>query len=261
MNNNHYRLTKENLEYGINVCLEKVRTILDDVEILCLNNGTEATAVSLYTVAIEEYGKFLMLKDILNTKANQVGLYVVDKSIFGKGKRTHKDKFEKAIEALPEVCVEYHIRDINENENLFPPTYRGGLLHLREIKNDMKKHLGYVDGAILLNFDFEVRKNLLYVDWNEKMNNWRKELIKNGEVEFLHSMDELEPDWDTSVEKEWEKTLERSEDEAEIELEDESLDVKGVEYKNVRRLEYPKYLTFAVRFFKKYLTRPSNLIS
>ena len=83
MKNHYYRLTKEQLKQGTKLCMKKVRTILDDVEILCLNNGSESTAVSLYTVAIEEYGKFLLLTNVLNTKADQSGLYAVDKSIFG----------------------------------------------------------------------------------------------------------------------------------------------------------------------------------
>jgi len=94
MVNDYYRLTKEQLEDGTKLCLRKVLTILNDVEILCMNDGSEATSVSLYTIAVEEYGKFLLLNEILNTNSNEVNVYVVNKSIFGKGK-SHKEKFLK----------------------------------------------------------------------------------------------------------------------------------------------------------------------
>ena len=72
MSDDYYRLTKVQLEDGTKLCLKKVLTILDDVEILCVNYGSEATSVSLYTIAVEEYGKFLLLKEILNSKSDQI---------------------------------------------------------------------------------------------------------------------------------------------------------------------------------------------
>jgi AbiV family abortive infection protein len=222
MSNDYYRLTKVQLEDGTKLCLKKVLTILDDVEILCVNNGSEATFVSLYTIAVEEYGKFLLLKEILNSKSDQINVYAAKKSIFGKGK-SHKEKFMKANETLPEVCIEYHRRDIHENENLLPPTYCERMLALRKAVNSLKNDSGYrVGGTISLAFDFEVRKNLLYVDWNEKINNWSMELIKDEDVEYYDIIDELEEekDTDTSIDREWERKLERSEDEADSELED-----------------------------------------
>ncbi len=255
MSNDYYHLTKVQLEDGIELCLKKVLTILDDVEVLCLNNGSESSSVSLYTIAIEEYGKFLLLNEILNTKSDSVSQYALNKSIFGKGK-SHKQKFIKAIATLPDVCVGYHLRDIHENENLFPPVYRDRMLTLRTAINDMRNNTGVrARGTILLTFDFDVRKNLLYVDWNEKMNNWSIELIKDQDVEYYDIMDELEEekDRDMSIDEEWERKLETSEEEVESELQDVNLDVEDVNYQNVRRLEYPKNLTYAVRFFRKYI--------
>ena len=135
------------------------------------------------------------------------------------------------------------------------------MLALRKAVNSLKNDFGYrVGGTISLAFDFEVRKNLLYVDWNEKINNWSMELIKDEDVEYYDIIDELEEekDTDTSVDREWERKLERSEDEADSELEDMNLDVEEVNYKNVRRLEYPKNLTYAVKFFRKYIIQTSD---
>ena len=97
---------------------------------------------------------------------------------------------------------------------------------------------------ISLAFDFELRKNLLYVDWNEKINNWSTELTKDENVEYDDIIEELEreKDKDTSINSIWERELERSEEETEGQLEDSDLDVKNVDYKNVCRLQYPTNL-------------------
>ena len=110
MGDNYYRLTKQHLEDGAKLCLKKVLTILNDVELLCMNDGSEATSVFLYTIAVEEYGKFLLLNEILKSNSDEVNLYLVKKSIFGKGEG-HREKFLKAIETLPEVCIGYHRRN------------------------------------------------------------------------------------------------------------------------------------------------------
>jgi hypothetical protein len=69
-------------------------------------------------------------------------------------------------------------------------------------------------------FDFEVRKNLLYVDWNEKMNNWSTESVRDVDVEYYDSIDELEieSDWDTGLNREWERTLVKSEEDADFNI-------------------------------------------
>jgi AbiV family abortive infection protein len=242
---------------GIELCLKKVLAIIRDVEILCENNGSQATSAALYTIAVKEYGKFLILKKILNSKLDQDNnLYAVDKSIF----KNHKEKFIRAIESLSEVCIDYNRRDISENENLLPKSYRKKMLALREALDSLKRSTGIsASGTISVTSDFEIRKNLLYVYWNDLMNNWTIELIKDDMVEYNDAIEELEEekDWDDSLDSEWEKLLERSEENARYELEDSNLDVIDVDYKNVRRLQHPKNLVYAAKFFRKFIKQTS----
>ena len=224
-----------------------------------MNDGSEATSVFLYTIAVEEYGKFLLLNEILKSNSDEVNLYLVKKSIFGKGEG-HREKFLKAIETLPEVCIGYHRRDVHENEDTLPKKYRDNMLRLREVIHSMKKQGIHMTATILIAFDFELRKNLLYVDWNEEINNWNIELIKNENVEYFDIIEELarEKDRDTSLDSAWEDELERSEEEAERELEDRDLKVVDVDYQNVYRLKYPTNLIYAVKFFRKYIMQNSE---
>jgi hypothetical protein len=134
------------------------------------------------------------------------------------------------------------------------------MLALREALDSLKRSTGIsASGTISVTSDFEIRKNLLYVDWNDLMNNWTIELIKDDMVEYNDAIEELEEekDWDDSLDSEWEKLLERSEENARYELEDSNLDVIDVDYKTVRRLQYPKNLVYAAKFFRKFIKQTS----
>jgi AbiV family abortive infection protein len=254
MKGSYYPIAKEQIENGVQLFLKKVLSILDDAEILCENNGSESNTVSLYTIAVEEFGKYLLLKEYLNTKPDGSGCYKVNKSIFGKG-RSHGEKFLKAIKTLPEVCIGYQRIGVYENENLYPFSYQQRILKLRQLIDKMKSPAARVSGTVQLEYDFEIRKNLLYIDWNEKINDWNKTLLKTDETERDDLVEELERELEADDTLDWavEREIEKSEEEAEIELEDENLKVEDVDYKNVFRLSYPKNMIHAIKFFRKYI--------
>jgi len=176
-----YFLTKEQIETGIKLCIKKVYDLLDDVEILCNNNGNEATAVPIYTVAIEEYGKSLLLKKCLENGPQKDGNYQIIKNIFGirvPGKGTHSEKFDEAIADLPEECLAYQKIDVSSGVKHLPPKHKE---HGEKLLKDVRKiseQMPYVDfGAFYtLPFDFEIRKNLLYVDWDDENKIWKPTL-------------------------------------------------------------------------------------
>ena len=112
-------------------------------------------------------------------------------------------------------------------------------------------------GTILLLFDFEIRKNLLYVDWNEKTDNWNTTLVKNDDIEQDDLIEDIEKEIargeDIKLDFELEKQIERIEEEVEFELEDQEFKVEDVDYKKVRKLPFPKNLLYTVKFFRKYI--------
>jgi hypothetical protein len=56
----------------------------------------------LYTFAVEEYGKGLLLEEC---QKHRNGNYEVPKSIFGLGDRqSHENKIQKAVDKLPTGC-------------------------------------------------------------------------------------------------------------------------------------------------------------
>jgi len=174
-------MTKIQIEDGIRLCMKKVTDLLSDVEILCNNNGNEATAVAIYTIAIEEYGKSLLLKKYLQNKPRNDNNLEVSKTIFGfqgSGKHGHNQKFEEAIRDLPNECVDYQKVDAIHGGHNLPPKHREYAKKVAKETLEIQKKMPYVTfgAGYVIPFDFEVRKNLLYVDWDNDIRQWRSTL-------------------------------------------------------------------------------------
>ena len=102
-------MTPGQAEDGIGLCLGNVSHALDGAEIVCRHGGHETVAVYLYTVAIEEFGKALLLRDAIEEGGGD-GPLSVPAEWFG-GRRAHGIKFKRACSALPEECITYQYID------------------------------------------------------------------------------------------------------------------------------------------------------
>jgi len=180
-------LTKKQLYDGIQLCYSKINAILNDVEILCNNSGSESTSVALYTLAVEEYGKYILIKKSLNSKPRNDKTYALNSDIF----HNHALKFKMAIEDLPEDCLEFQKFDIDHDVEDVPKSYQIKAQSMRKSLNNLKKSLPEADigGTVTIVYDFDVRKNLFYVEWNDKKKKWESTLHTEEvkyEYERLH---------------------------------------------------------------------------
>ncbi|MDE1818960.1 MAG: hypothetical protein KGI19_10215 [Thaumarchaeota archaeon] len=172
-----FTLSRTQIEEGIRLCIEKVTDLLDDVELLCENDGNEATAVAIYTIAIEEYGKSLLLNKCLQSKPDNDGNFGVSKTIFGVRsirRHGHNEKFDEAISDLPQECLDYQKIDVMQGNDNLPSKHREFAEKLAKDTLEIQKKMPNVSiGAnYVIPFDFEIRKNLLYVDWDDKSKRW-----------------------------------------------------------------------------------------
>lgn len=209
-----FAMTREQAAAGIALCLEKVKHALGGAEIMCRHGGDEAVAVYLYTVAIEELGKALLIDDLL-AKGGGGGSLEVPKQWFG-GSTAHKEKFKRACALLPEEAVAYQKIDIGSDSEKIPRGHADRLERGKKylkICHDMEsdtykrqgvtppeRHKDYVivhdhDEAkgtltvtvssplpydagrafITLPYDFVTRKNMLYADWDDEKKRWNND--------------------------------------------------------------------------------------
>ncbi len=169
-----FLLTKNQLQEGIELCIKKVNTIISDVEILCKNNGSESISVSLYTLAVEEFGKHLLLKKSFEAGPNKNQEYEIDSEIFIK----HPLKFQTAISDLPEECLKFRTYDVFHEIEGIPKSFKKRAEKTRDVLTNFQKLHPEIEvgGKISITYDFDVRKNLFYVEWNDEKKEWESTL-------------------------------------------------------------------------------------
>ena len=196
-------LSEEQIKEGVKLCVKKVNDLISDCEILCNNNGNEATAVSLYTIALEEFGKASLLQKCLNETPERKGI-PVSLDLF-QGVSGHYLKIEEAMDLLPEECQIYQKVDLETETHKLPSGYKKFGRITSKIRESFKelqsKHpnASFGLGHFHLPFDFETRKNLLYVNWDPENKRWNDD-VTIGDYEII------ETDW--GHEKEVEKNYE-----------------------------------------------------
>ena len=164
-----FEISKEKLEEGIQYSLANISELLVHSQKACQKYTDNSIALGLYTFAIEEFGKLLYLLESFKTDKKS---YQIPKNIFVGGK-SHKIKFEKALQKLPKECIlpEYGI-EVNTNfstEDITIPlnpqgdeiTIAGGITGTFSI--------GETDNPI----DLITRMGCFYLDWNDGKKVWK----------------------------------------------------------------------------------------
>ena len=226
MSTKTYYLSKEQIDEGIDLCLKKVQQILNDVEILCQNDGDETSAVYLYTVAVEEFGKSLLLEECLSKPPEPKGI-PVSTNLF-TGLKAHELKFSKAFHELPDECVGYYNVNPWDEKHKIPSEYKERLRDVMEVQELLKKlekkwpNSEFRVESMELGFDFPIRKTLLYVNWDPVNEIWNKDVT-------------ISP-YKTILDDNWEdQEVEKDEDEV-----------------------YPEKILQAVKSFRDFLTKRTD---
>jgi AbiV family abortive infection protein len=165
----YYVLTKDQLSIGVCKCLENVKGLLS--EALLLTQFRSQYAVGLYIVAVEEFGKALLL---MHTPANEKRptTYKVRRNLF-RGHTAHEEKINVAINKLPDIC-----RNIFANVTEIPTSGKKSNI----LKNRMWKYRNVVvplPRGIRGNFIVSVKvgrdmlEDSFYIDWDKQNNKWR----------------------------------------------------------------------------------------
>jgi hypothetical protein len=97
-------ITEELWKISIQETRNGIIRMLESADKLLQSGGNEAICAGLYTYAVEEYGKILLLKE-LSPLEGKVKIEI--NGIF-RGKRAHKRKFDIAAKNLPSECKTLH---------------------------------------------------------------------------------------------------------------------------------------------------------
>lgn len=100
-------VSKETLERGIQLCIDKAKTLVNDAQILLHDGGLIEHITALYIFSLEEYGKALCLRDEIKMNTPS---YKIDLTLF-RGGSSHKRKLERVSKKLKCVnkveCLEF----------------------------------------------------------------------------------------------------------------------------------------------------------
>lgn len=147
-----YFLTEDQVTKGIELCKGRITSLLNDAENICKVVNNSKNAVGLYTIAIEECGKLLLLQDALQVQRNPDGKIALDVEIFGKGKGHTKIKFNRILTVLPDSC-----KTVGNIVGGFSSAFSDAF---QKTKEDIST-------------DFQIRKDIFYVDWDDTKNDWK----------------------------------------------------------------------------------------
>jgi len=165
----HYEIPKEKLEKGIKLCIDRAKQLTKDA-VTVAKKGNISHSLGLYTFAVEEFGKSLLLKEQKEMKNGNV---LVPVWIFGgkskKRKNSHNKKFQKALKELPYPCnvitLWEEIVDIASPEDRIIDVK--GLDEPAVISAGLTGEFGLATDP-----DFEERLRVFYVDWNDEKKDW-----------------------------------------------------------------------------------------
>lgn len=150
-----YFLTEEQIKRGIEFCKGRITSLLRDAETICKDVNNSKNAVGLYTIAIEECGKLLLLQDSLQSQKNTDGKISLAEEIFGKGYGHTKIKFNRILPDLPDGC-----KKVGNIVGGFSSSFSDAF---QKTKQDISTN-------------FQTRKEIFYVDWDNTKNDWKEGL-------------------------------------------------------------------------------------
>lgn len=166
-NSNDFLIEESKVLEGIERSISNITDILKISEKIVEEDSDNSVALGLFSFAIEEFGKALLLKECLSGKK----ICKVPRDLF-KGKKSHDIKFKKALDNLP-IEVKYAIPGITIKSNTsleskkITLTSRGDSVTLPPGLTGKFSMIG----TFPTNFD--MRMSCFYLDWEDTKKTWK----------------------------------------------------------------------------------------
>ena len=157
--------TVSEVEHGVDLCRENARRLMHNARILLENGGSDGLAYVLWSLAVEEFGKGLLLKRQAPTI--QQGVFEV------KISKDHDEKFVAGLAAIRKLQNTHFRRLLRIKENrrnrattVEDPLRPGSSVSVAPstsgLFSDGLDAQSGVDATVALRFD------ILYVDWQKR---------------------------------------------------------------------------------------------
>jgi len=192
----YFIMSDISLKIGNKICIKTTQRLLESSLSLIDNSTNLDHALGLYTFAVEEFGKAVLLKEQIDDDST---IKKIPKEVFGIAKKGigHNIKFKKAKEILPDECIILEI-----GEYLSMPSGKDMEQSLGKIKRKLKIPAN-TTGTFLTDvmMSFAVRMRCFYVDWDENSQYWHKwkanlQTDRNSLKKAIEKFKEIIPNYD-----------------------------------------------------------------
>jgi len=184
-----YNLTEIQILDGIDRSLKNAWSLAHKSKIVCDGEKDNSTfGLGLFSLAIEEFGKAVLLKKCIKGKINNT----VPKGYF-HGQDSHDIKFKEALSHLPKNCTNF-MSEITVTTN---PTSTS-TVERKGIEGELIVTGGttgiFSSSSDEFAIDSELRMSCFYVDWDNDNKMWkgtpelRSETLKNIIEKFLEQV-------------------------------------------------------------------------
>jgi AbiV family abortive infection protein len=177
-----YDLTSFGRHLGNYMSILKAKQLAESA--LQLSNSDDSKdhtiALGLYTLAIEEFGKAIIIKEVSEGDDDDTARYKIPKEIF-KGRDAHKLKLNKALEKIPPECQIFTV-------GTYLPFPSGQARTVKVGKNGPTVRVAPgVEGYVYTKYPTNVnlRMSCFFVDWDETGGEWQYHMK-------LENIDELQ---------------------------------------------------------------------
>lgn len=163
-----FKINHSQIKIGVKKALSNSLTLAGYSKDIIERGGNTHLSLGLFSFAIEEYGKSIMLSEIASSKQKE---YFIPTVLF-TGKKSHDLKFNKALSSLPKECIYFDagIPLTNSPSLTKSKTHEVGS-HGQSLSVPKGTSGTFSIGDILI--DFETRMNCFYLDWDIEKNNWK----------------------------------------------------------------------------------------
>ena len=183
-----YSMKRKDVIEGIRLCLSKANLLLDKTQLTVRTDEDNTVALGIYSLAIEELGKAIILQDHIREEKEQ---YEISRKLF-RGKESHDLKFKKAIEFLPSDCTNavygLEVKMPNTKDQTITISPKGHKVSIP------KGTTGIFMTFDINRIDFETRMSCFYIDWDETKGWKETPIILGGMITrgILYTKKEIE---------------------------------------------------------------------